>query len=163
MSLSRSALIPGLAGLLLLGAGAAIAADCLTPREREAHEVYALRTEALVGAQSCRMLDRFNAFATRFSAELIDEGRTLRAHYLKLYGKRGDAKLDDFVTGLSNTTFVRGSEAGDFCGATAALFERIEAVPVGQLAAFSHSRTALALPPVDACDKQAAVPAAKLP
>lgn len=163
MSLRRSTLTPGLAGLLLLGAGAATAADCLTAREREAHEVYALRTEALVGAQSCRMLDRFNAFATRFSAELIDEGSTLRAHYLKLYGKRGDAKLDDFVTGLSNTTFVRGSEAGNFCGATAALFDRIEALPVGQLAAFSHSRTAVALPELNACEKQAAVPIVKLP
>jgi hypothetical protein len=159
----RSTLFPSLVGVLLLGAGTARAADCLTPRERQAHEVYALRTEALVGAQSCRMLDRFNVFATRFSAELVDEGRTLRAHYLRLYGKRGDAKLDDFVTSLSNTTFVRGSEAGDFCGATAALFDRIEALPVGQLAAFSHGRPAPALPPVDACDKQAAVPVVKLP
>ena len=77
--------------------------------------------------------------------------------------ERGDAKLDDFVTSLSNTTFVRGSEAGDFCGATAALFDRIDALPVGQLAAFSHGRRALALPAADACDKHAAVPAVTLP
>src|SRR5271154_865766 len=43
---------------------------CVSPHEREAFEVYALRTRLLVGAQSCRMTDRFNKFATKFRNEL---------------------------------------------------------------------------------------------
>src|SRR5258708_7928809 len=98
-------------------AGAALSA-CITPRERQAYEVYALRTEVLVGAQSCRMTDRFNIFATKFTRELTTEGRELRAHYLKAYGKGGDKALDDFVTRLANSAFVEGSGGGDLCGVT---------------------------------------------
>ena len=89
-------------------AGTAYSA-CISSRERQAYEVYALRTEALVGAQSCRMTDRFNVFASRFTRELTAEGRELRAYYQKTYGKGGDARLDDFVTQLANTSFVDGS------------------------------------------------------
>ena len=124
---------------------------CITPREREAYEVYALRTQVLVGAQSCRMTDRFNVFASKFTRELTAEGRELRAYYQKTYGKGGDARLDDFVTQLANTSFVDGSGGGNLCGATTALFNDVMAVEVGQLAVFSHTHHALSLPAMEVC------------
>jgi hypothetical protein len=78
--------------------------DCVSAREREAFEGYALRTHAIVGAQSCRITERFNAFATRFRGELTTQGRALRGYYQKTYGKRGDATLDEFVSQLSNAS-----------------------------------------------------------
>src|SRR6266704_436468 len=92
--------------LVALVAGAATGlADCVDPNERQAYEVYALRTDALVGAQSCRMTDRFNVFATKFGRELTVEGRELRSYYLKTYGKGGDKALDEFVTQIANNSF----------------------------------------------------------
>src|SRR5713101_2187023 len=130
--------------------GSAISA-CISQRDRQAYEVYALRTEVLVGAQSCRMTDRFNVFATKFMRELTAEGRALRSHYLKVYGKGGDSALDDFVTRMANNSFVEGSGAGDLCTTTAALFDAVMAVPVGQLAVFSGHHKARALPVMEVC------------
>jgi hypothetical protein len=131
-------------------AGAALSA-CITPRERQAYEVYALRTEVLVGAQSCRMTDRFNIFATKFTRELTAEGRELRSHYLKTYGKGGDKKLDDFVTQIANSSFVQGSGGGDLCAATTAIFDEVMALPEGKLAVYSSEHTPPALPAMDVC------------
>jgi hypothetical protein len=125
---------------------------CVSPHEREAFEVYALRIQALVGAQSCRMTDRFNKFAIKFRGELTTEGKALRSYYQKKYGKSGDASLDKFVTDLSNTAFVDGSAKNDFCAATTALFDSVMAAPVGQLAAFSAEHRATALPALKSCD-----------
>jgi hypothetical protein len=135
-------------------AGTALA--CISQRERQAYEVYALRTDVLVGAQSCRMTDRFNVFATKFVRELTAEGRELRAYYQKTYGKGGDARLDDFVTELANTSFVAGSGGGNLCATTTALFDDVMAVPVGQLAVFSRTRQPRALPVMDVCAVAAA-------
>jgi hypothetical protein len=124
---------------------------CITPREREAYEVYALRTQVLVGAQSCRMTDRFNIFAMKFSRELTSEGRELRAHYLKAYGKGGDKALDDFVTQIANASFVEGSGGGDLCSATTAIFDDVMALPEGKLATYSSQHKSRALPVMDFC------------
>jgi hypothetical protein len=129
--------------------GSAISA-CITPRERQAYEVYALRTQVLVGAQSCRMTDRFNVFATKFTRELTTEGRELRAHYLKTYGKGGDKALDDFVTRIANASFVDGS-SHDLCAATVAIFDDVMALPDGQLAAYSSQHASRVLPAMDVC------------
>jgi hypothetical protein len=130
--------------------GTALSA-CITPKEREAYEVYALRTQVLVGAQSCRMTDRFNVFAMKFSRELTSEGRELRAHYLKTYGKGGDKALDDFVTQIANASFVEGSGGGDLCGATTAIFDDVMALPEGKLATYSSQHKSRALPVMDFC------------
>jgi hypothetical protein len=124
---------------------------CVSPHDREAFEVYALRTQVLVGAQSCRMTDRFNTFAIRYRGELTAEGRALRGYYQKNYGKRGDATLDVFVTELSNASFVDGSTAADFCEVTMTLLDTLMAAPVGHLAAFSAQHPARALPAMDSC------------
>jgi hypothetical protein len=129
---------------------------CVSPHEREAFEVYALRIQALVGAQSCRMTDRFNKFAIKFRGELTTEGRALRSYYQKKYGKSGDASLAKFVTELSNTSFVDGSAQNDFCAATTALLDNLMAAPVGQLASFSAEHRASALPKMASCDTVAA-------
>jgi len=131
-------------------AGTAYSA-CISSRERQAYEVYALRTEALGGAQSCRMTDRFNGFATKFTRELTAEGRELRSHYLKTYGKGGDKALDEFVTRMANNSFVEGSGGGDLCGTTTALFDDVMALPVGQLAVYSSQHTPRGLPAMDVC------------
>jgi hypothetical protein len=125
---------------------------CVLPHERQAFEVYALRTQALVGAQSCRMTDRFNKFAIKFRGELTTEGHTLRSYYQKKYGKSGDATLDKFVTELANTTFVDGSQTNDICTATTALFDALVAAPVGHLAAYSAQHRASALPAMESCN-----------
>lgn len=129
---------------------------CVAPHEREAFEVYALRTQALVGAQSCRMTDRFNKFAIRFRGELTTEGKALRSYYQKKYGKSGDATLDKFVTELSNTTFVEGSATNELCATTTTLFDSVMAAPIGQLAAFSKQHHPGALPAMESCDTVAA-------
>ncbi len=56
------------------------------------------------------------------------------------------------MTELANTSFVAGSSGGgNLCATTTALFDDVMAVPVGQLAAFSRTRHARALPDMDVC------------
>jgi hypothetical protein len=124
---------------------------CVSPHERQAFEVYALRTQVLVGAQSCRMTDRFNKFAIKFRGELTTQGHALRSYYQKKYGKSGDATLDKFVTELANTSFVDGSQTNDICAATTVLLDSLMAAPVGQLAAFSTQHPTHALPAMESC------------
>lgn len=112
----------------------------LRQSDPERQRLAVLRTQAMVGAQSCRITGRFNAFATRFRGELTTEGRALQDYYQKNHGKRGDAALDEFVTQLSNAPFVDGNGTGDYCGATKALLNDATSEPVGHLAAFSHER-----------------------
>jgi hypothetical protein len=131
---------------------------CVSQHEREAFEVYALRTEAIVGAQSCRLTPRFNSFATKFRTELTAEGRALRTYYHKAHGKSGDAALDEFVTQLANMSFINGSANADYCAATTALFDDVMATRVGQLAAYSAQHSAPALPRMDSCDSVAVIP-----
>jgi hypothetical protein len=129
---------------------------CVSPHEREAFEVYAFRTQVLVGAQSCRMTDRFNKFATKFRGELTTQGRTLRSYYQKKYGKSGDANLDKFVTELANTSFVDGSQTNDICTETTTLLDSLMAAKIGQLAAFSAQHPTRALPAMESCGAVAA-------
>jgi len=127
------------------------AATCFTVRERQAHEVYAIRTEALVGAQSCRMTDRFNAFATRHRQELLNEGHALKAYYQRVYGRGGDKALDDYVTYLANASATAQPQNMGFCAAAEMLFEKLMLLPVGQLAKFSRDNPAPALPAMQDC------------
>lgn len=135
----------------MIACAGTVLAACISPRERQAYEVYALRTEVLVGAQSCRMTDRFNVFATKFTRELTVEGRALRSYYLKTYGKGGDKALDDFVTRIANNSFVEGSGTGNLCATTTALFEDVMALPVGKLAVYSREHQPRALPVMEVC------------
>jgi hypothetical protein len=150
MSDARHVLVASSFAIAVIACMGTALAACITPRDWQAYEVYALRTEVLVGAQSCRMTDRFNVFATKFTRELTTEGRALRAHYLKAYGKGGDKALDDFVTRIANTSFVEGS-SGNLCAATTAIFDDVLALPEGQLAAYSSQHKSRALPDMDVC------------
>jgi hypothetical protein len=137
--------------LTLLSWTSVAEAACLSPKEREAEEVYALRTTAMVGAQSCNMLDRYNAFATRFNSALTYEGRALKGYFIKTYGRGSEHALDQFTTRLYNETVVRGSAGDHFCSETAVLFDILMDLAVDKLAPFAQDRSREALPVNEVC------------
>ncbi len=143
--------------LVLTSWAVASEAACLTPKEREAEEVYALRTAAMVGAQNCNMIDRYNAFATKFNSELTQEGRALKGYFLKTYGRGGEHALDQFTTRLYNETVVRG--AGDhFCAETTVLFDTVMDLGAERLAPFARAQSKAALPAMEVCTGALAKP-----
>jgi hypothetical protein len=125
-------------------------ATCVLPKEREAQEVYALRMSAMVGAQSCNMLDRYNAFATKFNNQLTNEGRALKSYFIKNYGRGGEHALDQFTTRMYNETVVRGS-SDHFCAETTVLFDTLMELAGDRLAPFANARAKQALPPTEFC------------
>jgi len=126
-------------------------AACLSAQDWDAHEVYALRTAALVGAQSCRMTDRFNVFAQRHRQELLTEGHALKAYYQRLYGRGGDKALDDYVTYLANASATAQPQNMGFCAAAEQLLEQLARLPVGQLVKFSRDNPPPVRPALAKC------------
>jgi hypothetical protein len=144
---------------LVIAASVGVAeAGCLLPREREAQEIYALRMAAMVGAQSCNMLDRYNAFATKFNSELTTEGRTLKSYFIKSYGRGGENALDQFTTRMYNETVVRGDAREHFCAETGVLFDTLMGLNSDKLAPFAQARAKEALPSPQYCTGQLSIP-----
>ena len=132
-------------------AGEAGAAACLSARDWDAHQVYALRTEALVGAQSCRMTERFNVFAQRHRQELMTEGHALKAYYHRVYGRGGDKALDDYVTYLANASATAQPQGVGFCAAASELLDRLGQLPIGELVKFSRENPPPVRPSLAKC------------
>jgi hypothetical protein len=139
--------------LVLCAWAVAAEASCLSVKEREAQEVYALRMAAMVGAQSCNMIERYNAFATKFNIELTSEGRALKSYFIRTYGRGGEHALDQFTTRMYNETVVRGDGA-HFCAETGVLFDTLMGLNTDKLAPFAQVRAKEALPSAEYCTGQ---------
>jgi len=90
--------------------------QCLTPQEREAVDVAALRSELMVLATGCHNDDGYNAFIRKYQTDLMGNEKAIGDIFKRKYGKRAQQEHDRFTTELSNAESSAGLHLGtDFC------------------------------------------------
>src|ERR1700722_8328213 len=101
---------------------------CMSPAERAAFDVQALRSEMMVLATGCSDDAQYNAFITRYQPELQANERDIDAWFRKQFGKRAQSEHDRFVTDLANAQSSAGTKLGsDFCPHNAMIFHEVMA------------------------------------
>ncbi|MCS6853560.1 MAG: hypothetical protein NZ523_02225 [Elioraea sp.] len=149
-------LVLGAAAFAAIGLAAAQASAqaCASPREKAAFDLRALQTHLMVGALSCGMHDRYNAFVTRFQSDLAGAHRNLSAYFNRVHGARGQRDLNEYITALANVQSQEGIRHGNtFCARVSPMFDRVMASSGGQdlavLAAQANLPQAYAVTPCE--------------
>ena len=120
-----------LAGLMV-GQNAMAAEPCARPADRAAFDMEGLKSELMVTALSCNVQERYNAFITRYRADLGVQERQLATYFSREYGRSGQKAHDDYVTNLANVQSGDGLKAGTlFCARNVAMFDEVQALKGG--------------------------------
>lgn len=140
------------------GAAEAFAQACVNPREKAAFDLRALQTHLMVGALSCGMHDRYNAFVTRFQSDLAGAHRNLTGYFNRAHGARGQRDLNAYITALANAQSQEGIRHGaTFCARVAPMFDRVMASSGGSdLAALAAQTNLPQAYPVTPCEVRTA-------
>src|SRR3974390_2043773 len=85
---------------------------CLSPAERGAFEVQALRSEMMVLATGCSDDSQYNAFIKRYQPELMANEKDIDAWFKRHFGRRAQTEHDRFVTELANARSDAGMHLG---------------------------------------------------
>jgi len=144
------------AALGIAATGTAVAQSCANAREHQAFQLRSLQTHLMVGALSCGMHDRYNAFVTRWQSDLASAHRNLTGYFNRTQG--GQRALNEYITSLANAHSQEGIRLGSaFCGRVGPLFERVSLIQTS--ADLSATSAAAGLPlafDVRACDVRSA-------
>jgi hypothetical protein len=118
---------------------AAAQLHCMTPADRAAFDVQALRSEMMVLATGCSDDAQYNAFITRYQPELMANERDIDAWFKKHFGKRAQTEHDRFVTDLANAQSSAGTKLGsEFCPHHSMMFREVMALQsAGELSPFA--------------------------
>jgi hypothetical protein len=122
------------AGLLVgnLLAGAASAEQCARPADKMAFDVAGLKSRLMVTALACQAEDKYNAFVTRFRADLQAHERALSRYFSRAYGHDAQRQHDDYITALANEQSETGIKGGtEFCQQNVAMFDEVLALQDG--------------------------------
>lgn len=103
--------------------------QCLTPQERSAVEVAALRSELMVLATGCHDDDGYNAFVRKYQPELMSNENEIGEIFKHKYGRRAQQEHDQFTTELANDELSAGMRLGsDFCQHNGMIFTEVMAL-----------------------------------
>ncbi len=117
---------------LMVGQHAIAAEPCARPADRAAFDMEGLKSELMVTALSCNVQERYNAFITRYRADLGVQERQLTTYFSREYGRSGQKAHDDYVTNLANVQSGDGLKAGTaFCARNVAMFDEVQALKGG--------------------------------
>ncbi len=130
---------------------------CMSPAERAAFDVQALRSEMMVLATGCSDDAQYNAFITRYQPQLQANEREIDAWFKKQFGKRAQSEHDRFVTDLANAQSSAGNKLGsDFCPHNAMIFQEVMALQnAGELPPFAAGQN-LVPASMDVCAEESA-------
>ena len=119
--------------------------QCLSPDERAAFEVQALRSELVVLATGCSDDAQYNAFVRRYQPELQANERAIDAWFKRHYGRKAQFEHDKFVTEMVNDRSDIGSRLGsEFCPRNGMVFQEAMALHnAGELPAFAAGQDLL--------------------
>jgi len=91
--------------------------------EQPVFDVEALKSQMMVLATACHDDSQYNAFIRRYQAALMSNEHALDAYFHRVYGRRGQAEHDAFITNLANAQSDEGLKQGtDFCPRNDTLF-----------------------------------------
>jgi len=120
-------LLSGLAAVCLLSAQQAAAQQqCEAPTDQAIFEIQALKSELMVLATSCHSDAQYNAFVSRYQADLGANERAFDEYFKRRYGKQGQREHDSYITSLANAQSDGGMRLGsDFCPRNTAIFDEV--------------------------------------
>jgi hypothetical protein len=122
-------LLAGLAGVALLSHPVSAAPRCAAPAEQSMFELFALKSELLVLAISCKRNESYNAFVQRYRTVLLDLDKNMNAFFKKQNGARWQAMADDFTTDMANVRATMASRmGGDHCPRNGMIFTEVMAL-----------------------------------
>ena len=140
-----------------LAASSAVAQSCANAREKAAFDLRALQTHLMVGALTCGMHDRYNAFVTRFQSDLAGAHRSLTGYFNRVHGRSAQRDLNEYITALANAQSQEGIRLGShFCGRIGPLFDRVMGGGTADLAAISAAASLPQAYPVRPCELRTA-------
>jgi hypothetical protein len=140
-----------------LASSHAMAQPCANAREKAAFDLRALQTHLMVGALSCGMHDRYNAFVTRFQSDLARAHRNLTGYFNRVHGRTAQRELNQYLTALANAQSQEGIRQGSFfCGRIGPLFDQVMGGDNAELTALSASVSLPQAYPVRPCDVRTA-------
>jgi hypothetical protein len=96
---------------------------------QQAFNIIGLKSALMVGALSCNMQDKYDAFMTEFQPHILDEQHVMDAYFKRTGGHYGQTREDTFVTLLANNDSVTGIAQGSiFCLNNTAEFNAVMAL-----------------------------------
>jgi hypothetical protein len=108
---------------------AAAQLHCMSPADRAAFDVQALRSEMMVLATGCADDAQYNAFIMRYQPQLQANERDIDAWFKRKFGRRAQSEHDRFVTDLANAQSSAGTKLGsDFCPHNGMIFQAVMAL-----------------------------------
>jgi hypothetical protein len=115
---------------------------CLSPAERDAVQVAALRSELMVLATGCHDDTAYNAFIHKYQPALVGNEADIGDMMKRKYGRRAQAEHDRFTTEMANAESDRGLRlGGDFCDHDGMLFTEVMALnSAGDLATYAAGK-----------------------
>jgi hypothetical protein len=122
----------------VVGAPAAAAPNCWSPREVNAAKVRDLQTMLMVGALQCRgvnpaVLASYNKFVAGSREALGEINGVIRAHFLASDGRiAGERSYDAYTTKLAND-HARDTSGDDYCGTVVRIAEVAADTPGAEL------------------------------
>ncbi len=126
-------LVYGLLGTAMIMGQATAAEPCKTAADQQIFDLAALKSEAMVLAESCHQEDRYNAFIERYKPLLLANEHAFDAYFKRVFGRSGQAEHDAYITSLANAQSDVGLKEGtDFCPHTDVIFDEVMAVPNSQ-------------------------------
>jgi hypothetical protein len=133
--------------------------QCLTPEERSAVEVAALRSQLMVLATGCHDDDRYNAFIRKYQADLVNNEKAVGDLLKRKYGKRAQQEHDRFTTEMANDESSAGLRLGtDFCPHNGLIFTEVLALnSPSELATYAAGK-GLVPSTLEMCTEVAAAP-----
>ena len=117
--------------------GLSAKATCLRPAEQAAVQMRLVQTDLMVAALSCNRKSDYNVFAVRYRDELISGGRTLRALFARVHGKRAHSRLNSYITRLANNASMQSLQSNDYCSRMGKLFDGVLAAGPTRFAEFA--------------------------
>jgi hypothetical protein len=136
--------------------------ECLSPTERAAVHVAALRSQLMVLATGCQEDSSYNAFVRKYQADLMSNERMIAEMFKQKYGRRGQQEHDRFTTELANAESTAGLKLGtDFCAHNGLIFREVMALQSPtELATYAAGKN-LVPSAAEVCQEVAQAPAAR--
>ncbi|KMQ88111.1 hypothetical protein RF55_12460 [Lasius niger] len=119
----------------------------MSPELRRLLNISALRSEFMLIALTCNKQKEYDSFMTKFRPILQQDYQSLQIDFKKLYGGKGEMRLDQYMTDLADAASLKAArEGGNFCKTHESMFHEAEYFQTAEdLAAYAEGKN-LAVP-----------------
>jgi len=102
------------------------AAECALPNEYRALGARVIQTRMMVTALACGSQTEYNTVVRGMRPALAEQAIALRRYFARHFGRRAEARMDQFITRLANEESSRSNaNRSGYCAAGTALFQHL--------------------------------------